>query len=146
MPTIRRSQRVSFSAQEMYDLVNDIMHYPDFVPHCCAAQIHNLSDQSMTASLTLKLKGGIQQSFSTLNTLTPHQSIEMKLASGPFKSLYGVWRFTPLDVHGSQIDLDLSFAFKSKLTQLAVSPIFSQLVHSMIDAFIQRAEVIYGTK
>tara|TARA_B100001094_G_C18195886_1_gene810898 strand:+ start:2322 stop:2762 length:441 start_codon:yes stop_codon:yes gene_type:complete len=146
MPTIKRCKRVGFSAQEMYDLVNDVARYPDFVPHCCAAHIYDVSDQSMTASLTLKLKGNIQQSFKTHNVLTPHTSIEMHLASGPFKSLHGVWHFIPLGAQSSQIELDLSFAFKSKLTELALNPIFSQLIHSMIDAFVQRAEVVYGKK
>ena len=144
MPTIQRCKRVRFTAQQMYQLVNDVMRYPDFIPYCAAANIHDASPESMTASLTISMKGGLQQSFTTCNRLVAHQSIEMNLAAGPFKSLHGFWRFQPVDSHSSDISLDLSFDFKNKLTQLALSPVFSQVIHSMMDAFIQRAEVVYG--
>jgi len=127
----------------MYELVNNINDYPQFLNWCEGASILNQSDHQITASVQIN-KGGIKQTFSTLNTLKPFQLIEMQLLEGPFEQLSGEWRFEPLGDNAAKVFLSLQFKFKSKLLDLTLSPIFTKIANSQLDAFVERAKKIYS--
>lgn len=143
MEQINRSALVPFSAVKMYQLVDDIENYPEFVPHCQRASIILRKQDEVSATLAVA-KGGIVRSFSTKNKLTPHRHIHMQLIDGPFKSLQGNWRFLPLTQDACKIELNLEFEFSNKLASIAFSGVFKQLIQSMISAFTDRAQNIYG--
>ena len=67
----------------------------------------------------------------------------MKLKEGMFKQLNGAWVFTKLNDQACKIELNLSFSFSSKILDLAISPIFTSIANSQLDAFIARAKVVY---
>ena len=127
----------------MFELVNNIDDYSQFLNWCDSSSILNQSDDQITASVEIN-KGGIKQTFSTLNTLTPYQSIAMELVDGPFDELSGEWRFEPLGENAAKIHLDLQFKFKSMLIDLALSPVFKNIANSQLDSFVARAKYIYG--
>ena len=127
----------------MFELVNNIDDYSQFLNWCDSSSILNQSDDQITASVEIN-KGGIKQTFSTLNTLTPYQSIAMKLVDGPFDELSGEWRFEPLGENAAKIHLDLQFKFKSMLIDMALSPVFKNIANSQLDSFVARAKYIYG--
>ena len=68
----------------------------------------------------------------------------MTLVEGPFKQLSGIWSFTALSDEASKIELNLDFEFSSRLTDIAFSKIFNQLVQSMVAAFTKRATEVYS--
>ena len=127
----------------MFELVNNINDYSQFLNWCDSSSILNQSDDQITASVEIN-KGGIKQTFSTLNTLTPYQSIAMELVDGPFDELSGEWRFEPLGENAAKIHLDLQFKFKSILIDIALSPVFKNIANSQLDSFVARAKYIYG--
>ena len=127
----------------MFELVNNIDDYSQFLNWCDSSSILNQSDDQITASVQIN-QGGLKQSFSTLNTLTPYKSIEMQLLDGPFDELSGEWRFETLGENASKVHLTLQFKFKSMLIDMAVSPIFKKIANSQLDAFVSRAIDIYG--
>ena len=132
----------------MYELVNNINDYPQFLNWCEGASILNQSDDQITASVQIN-KGGLKQTsrkFSTLNTLKPFRLIEMQLLEGPFEQLSGEWRFEPLGDDAAKVFLDLKFKFKSKLLDMSLSPIFTKIANSQLDAFVARAKKIYRLK
>lgn len=143
MENIKRSALVPYSAEKMYQLVDDIERYPEFVPYCKKAIELSREDASVSAELEVA-KSGIAKSFSTRNTLVPGKLISMELIDGPFKYLKGDWRFTPLSESACKIELDLSFEFSNKLASIAFTSIFNQLIQSMVAAFTERAEQVYG--
>jgi len=126
----------------MFELVNNIDDYSQFLNWCDSSSILNQSDDQITASVEIN-KGGIKQTFSTLNTLTPYKSISMELVDGPFDELSGEWRFEPLGENAAKIHLDLQFKFKSMLIDMALSPVFKNIANSQLDSFIARAKYIY---
>jgi ribosome-associated toxin RatA of RatAB toxin-antitoxin module len=126
----------------MFELVNNIDDYSQFLNWCDSSSILNQSDDQITASVEIN-KGGIKQAFSTLNTLTPYKSISMELVDGPFEELSGEWRFEPLGENAAKIHLDLQFKFKSMLIDMALSPVFKNIANSQLDSFIARAKYIY---
>ena len=127
----------------MFELVNNIDDYSQFLNWCYSSSILNQTDNQITASVEIN-KGGIKQTFSTLNTLTPFQSIAMELVDGPFDELSGEWRFEPLGENAAKIHLDLQFKFKSILIDIALSPVFKNIANSQLDSFVARAKYIYG--
>jgi len=127
----------------MFELVNNIDDYSQFLNWCDSSSILNQSEDQITASVEIN-KGGIKQTFSTLNTLTPYESISMELIDGPFDELTGEWRFEPLGENAAKIHLDLQFKFKSMLIDMALSPVFKNIANSQLDSFVARAKYIYG--
>ena len=127
----------------MFELVNNIDDYSQFLNWCDSSSILNQSDNQITASVEIN-KGGIKQTFSTLNTLTPYKSIAMELVDGPFDVLSGEWRFEPLGDNAAKIHLDLQFKFKSMLIDMTLSPVFKNIANSQLDSFVERAKYIYG--
>ncbi|AXR06877.1 type II toxin-antitoxin system RatA family toxin [Salinimonas sediminis] len=142
MPSIQRSALVNHSAQAMYDLVNDVESYPQFLPGCKDSKVVEQDQDSMQASL-LVAKAGVKQWFTTKNTLEPARHIHMQLIDGPFRQLTGGWTFSPLSDEACKIELNLQFEFTSKLTELAFGKIFNALASSMVKAFTERAKQVY---
>lgn len=127
----------------MYELVNNINDYPQFLNWCEGASILNQSDHQITASVQIN-KGGLKQTFSTLNTLKPFRLIEMNLLDGPFEHFSGEWCFEPLGENAAKVFLNLQFKFKSKLLDMSLTPIFTKIANSQLDAFVARANKIYS--
>lgn len=127
----------------MYQLVNQVNQYPQFLNWCSDASILKQSDDKIIASVKIN-KGIFNQIFTTINTLTPHQKIDMQLKEGPFKHLSGAWIFTKLSSSACKIELNLEFSFSSKLVDITISPIFTSIANSQLDAFIARAKQVYA--
>lgn len=127
----------------MYALVNDIENYADFLPWCSESSVIERTDTEIKASLNIAY-GSLNKSFTTLNILTPDTKMEMKLVDGPFKQLHGEWLFTQLGDDGCKVSLDLEFEFKSKLIDLTMGPVFSQIANTLVDSFSERAQKIYS--
>jgi len=143
MHHISKSAIVPYTPQQMFELVNNIDDYSQFLNWCDSSSILNQSDDQITASVQIN-QGGLKQSFSTLNTLTPYKSIEMQLLDGPFDELSGEWRFETLGENASKVHLTLQFKFKSMLIDMALFPIFKSIANSQLDSFVARAKYIYG--
>jgi len=143
MAQVKRSALVMFSAAQMYNLVNDVASYPQFLPGCVGSKVVSSSDHQMVASVDVA-KAGISKTFTTENTLVLNERVDMRLVDGPFKSLQGGWTFLALDEQACKISLDLEFEFSNKLAELAFGKVFNELAANMVSAFTQRAKVIYG--
>ena len=104
MPKVTRSALVSFSADQMFDLVNDVARYPEFLPGCSGSRVIEFSDSAMVASVDVS-KAGISKTFTTSNRLADGAEILMELVDGPFKKLQGGWYFTPLDDQACKVEL-----------------------------------------
>ncbi|MGR9087154.1 MAG: type II toxin-antitoxin system RatA family toxin [Gammaproteobacteria bacterium] len=143
MTVVRKSALVKFSAQQMFDLVNDIESYPEFLPWCSGSRIIKREDNVVEAELTIS-KGGFKKSFSTRNTLDWGGRITVSLLEGPFSYLEGVWNFMPLREDASKITLDLEFDMPGTLANLAFGTVFNQICNTMVASFTQRAREVYA--
>ncbi|BET42602.1 type II toxin-antitoxin system RatA family toxin [Atlantibacter hermannii] len=143
MPQISRTALVPYSAEQMYQLVNDVKSYPEFLPGCVGSRVLESSATQMTAAVEVS-KAGISKTFTTRNTLVNNQSILMHLVDGPFKRLMGGWKFTPLTPEACRIEFQLDFEFTSKLIELAFGRVFKELAGSMVQAFTARAKEVYS--
>ena len=142
MTVISRSALVMHSAQAMYDLVNDVASYPQFMDGCAAVEVFEHTEQTMLARLDLK-KAGVQISLMTRNSLQSPRQIEMQLEDGPFKKLKGLWLFKPLTEEACKVSLDLEFEFSSRGMGLAASNLFAGVANNLVDSLCQRADKVF---
>ncbi|BEI22316.1 ubiquinone-binding protein [Vibrio fluvialis] len=143
MKQVSRSALVSFSAEQMFHLVNDVARYPEFLPGCSGSRVIEASSEKMVASVDVS-KAGISKTFTTSNELNHGESIIMNLVDGPFRTLRGGWYFTPLDEQACKVELKLEFEFSSKMIEMAFGKVFNELTSNMVNAFTKRAKQVYA--
>lgn len=143
MHSVERSVLVPHSAAQMFDLVADVEKYPQFMPWCGGASVSQRDEHGMQASITIAL-AGIKQTFTTRNTHSYPNKIELELVDGPFSMLKGEWLFTPLTEDACKVLFTLQYEFSSRTLETIVGPIFNRIASSFIDSFTQRALNIYG--
>lgn len=144
MKTIRKSVLVPYTPAQMFRLVNAVEAYPEFLPWCKSTIVHSRTTEEIKASVYFA-KGAVQQSFTTLNRLLQDEEIEVRLVEGPFRHLEGSWRFEAVGEAGCRVSFDLELEFSNKLMALTVGPVIQKGIESYIEAFCERAKVIYGT-
>lgn len=143
MAVVQKNVLVSYSAEQMFALVEKVEDYPLFLPWCGGVNVLERSDEQLKATLSINYHG-IKQSFTTQNVNSPPNKMEMRLVDGPFKQLHGQWTFTALRSDACKIEFDLRYEFSSKLLEHLIGPVFGKITNSFVDAFCARAEVVYG--
>ena len=144
MKRIARSAIVEHSAVEMYALVDGIEAYPEFLPWCVAAEVHERKPGATRATLTVGLHG-LRHSFTTQNENRPGEGIVMRLVQGPFRRFHGEWRFVPLGEHASRIEFTLEYEFSSRTLGRLLAPLFDGIADSMVEAFVRRAAELHAS-
>lgn len=129
----------------MYDVVNDVARYGEFLPWCDHAQVEVETETSMLATVDLSAKG-MRQSFTTRNTLDRPNSIKMARESGVLTSLQGEWRFKALGADGCKVSLDLQFDMPRSLSLVGGAMMFDRAADKMVEVFCQRADELYGNR
>lgn len=139
---VDRQALVPFSPQQMFDLVDDVASYPQFLPWCRAATVLERKPEEVVATLQIH-KGGLHTSFTTRNRLQPPHSINLALVNGPFRALDGEWQFQEVGDKGSRVRLKLRFGFANPLNAWLLEPVFEHTCNSLVDAFVKRARSVY---
>lgn len=142
MTRVEKSALVKFSAQQMFELVNDIERYPQFLPWCSGTRILSRHENIIEGEISIS-KGGFEKKFSTRNTLELDKKMTVELLDGPFSHLSGEWNFLPLREDASKITLDLDFEMSGMLANLAFGAVFNQICNTMVSSFTARAKEVY---
>ncbi len=147
MKTIHKSVLLTHSAHEMFSLVTDIEQYPQFLPWCDHGEVLEQVDDGMVARVGMAISG-LRQSFTTRNTHETDRKVLMELVDGPFSQLDGTWAFTPLGdgkLRACKVEFTLSYGFSSAALAALVGPVFDKIAGNLVDAFVKRADQVYGT-
>ncbi len=142
MPQVDKTATVPYTPEQMFDLVNDVASYPQFLPWCQSSQINSIDKNTVAASLVFAA-GPFSKSFTTCNSLQRPNKIGLQLSDGPFNTLAGEWLFEATD-EGCNVSLSLNFTYANRLAENAIGLIFEQAVEKMLPCFVQRAEEVYG--
>ncbi|HIV72512.1 MAG TPA: type II toxin-antitoxin system RatA family toxin [Candidatus Aquabacterium excrementipullorum] len=159
MKHVQKSVLLWYSPREMYALVTNVQDYPKFLPWCDKAEVLQTHDDGVTARLHIAF-AGVRQAFTTRNIHVEGEQLTMKLVEGPFSSLEGVWKFIPLQAPGQptqgegaavqptacKVEFSLQYAFANRPLELVVSPVFDRIANTFVDAFVKRAEQVYGPR
>lgn len=143
MPEVQRSVLVDYTPQQMFALVDDVEHYPEFLPWCGGARVSARDDTRTCAAIDINYRG-IRQSFTTENTKRPPTEMTIRLVEGPFRELDGQWRFNALGENACKIEFRLRYEFSSRLLARLLGPVFEFIANSFVEAFVKRAERLYG--
>lgn len=143
MTHIQQNALLPYSAQAMFDLINDIASYPQFMDGCLATEVLHRSETEVLARLDLG-KAGLKYSFTTRNTLDAPESMTMELVDGPFKQFDARWTFTALTEYACKASLDMQFEFSSGLLDLALKNLFDSSCKNLVNAVCKRADKLYG--
>ncbi|MDD3609322.1 MAG: type II toxin-antitoxin system RatA family toxin [Halothiobacillaceae bacterium] len=143
--TIKRVLHVPYTPNEMYTLVNAVEDYPQFLPWCVQTRVMLRSEEEVRASITLA-RGALRKSFTTHNRMQPGKMIEIRLVEGPFRRLSGHWLFAPAGESACVVTLEMEFEFANRLLDMAIGPVFREIVNGLVDAFQRRAEQVYGRR
>jgi len=153
MHEISHSAILPYSREDLFNLVNDIENYPEFLPHCTRTKIHEVFSEpngleKIKASIFLK-KGPFSHSFTTENICHFPHKIELSLIEGPFKSFQGEWEFILLHSNtdpiqqACKVNLKLKFEIENSLLNQAFAKLFENIANKMLDAFCHRADELY---
>lgn len=140
---IHRSALVTFTPEQMFDLVIDVERYPEFLPWVSAAQLHERSDHDLVASMEMQ-RAGMHERFSTRNEFVRPDYMTLRLLQGPFRTLEGRWSFASIAAAGTRVGLEMRFEFANPVVALLFGKAFEQSCNALIDAFIARARAMHG--
>jgi ribosome-associated toxin RatA of RatAB toxin-antitoxin module len=143
MPRVEKSALIEYSAQQMFDLVEDIESYPRFLPWCAKTQV-DFRDEKRTVATMYANFHGVKAHFTTENAKEAPLWISMALVDGPFRHLEGGWRFKPLGENACKVEFHLSYEFSCGLFEKIIAPMFNQIANTFVDVSMKRAHQVYG--
>lgn len=129
---------VAVSALKLYELINDVERYPEFVPGCRVARVEERGKGYVIATLGVQ-RSALNTEFTTRNELEPGRRVTMRLVKGPFRFLEGVWDIEPIGEQGCSVTLRLRFEFANRLAGAMFAPLFEETAASLVDAFVRRS-------
>ena len=139
MQRVTKSVLVPYPATRMFELVERVEEYPQFLPWCGGAKVLEQSGDRKTARIDIDYHG-VRAHFTTDNVNRPPESIVITLKDGPFRHLHGEWRFRALGESGCKVEFELAYEFATQLLDKAIGPVFGHIARTFIDAFVKRAE------
>lgn len=142
MPQIRKSKKLPFTPEQMFDLVADVEQYPQFLPWCAKGQLIRRDDKEIIGRITAQ-KGAFHKSFSTRNRFRYPNYMNIQLIEGPFKHLNGRWDFIALAEGGCEVCYQMNFEVPFFLAPV-LGGLMEHIGNTMVEAFAQRAKKIYG--
>ena len=145
MQRVLKSVLVPYSAARMFELVDHVALYPEFLPWCGGAHVIEEHEGGKTARIDIDYHH-IRAHFTTDNVNRAPESIVITLRDGPFRHLHGEWRFRVLAADACKVEFELAYEFSTHILEKVVGPVFSHIANSLIDAFVHRAQASYGPR
>lgn len=142
MAKVVKTVLLEYSAPQMFDLVDRIEAYPEFMPWCSRSELKFRNEEETVGTLFIDFKA-VKSHFTTRNRKRGFDAMEISLVDGPFRRLDGYWRFTPLDEYACKVEFSLEYEFSSRLFDRLIGPVFAHVTGSFVEAFVQRARVVY---
>ena len=143
MRSVTTSVLVMYTPAQMFELVDRVELYPQFLPWCGGTQVITQSADRKTARIDIDYHG-VRAHFTTDNLNQPPESIVITLKDGPFRHLHGEWKFRALGQDGCKVEFALAYEFATSLLDKVIGPVFNHIANTFIEAFVRRADVVYG--
>lgn len=150
MPSAQTTRALPYSAQQMFELVAGVEHYPEFVPLCSGMRVLSRDEQGqgrtrLMARMSVRYAAFLESYTSEVLLDIAALEITARAVDGPFSHLENHWRFEPNEGGGCRVIFSLDYAFKSRLLQGLMGAVFDRAFAKFIDAFEARADAIYGS-
>ena len=142
MIVVDREETMPYSATQLYDLVNDIERYPDFIPGCASVDVISRTDTETHACVRLTVAGFSEQ-ISTRNYCEPPKSIRMVQTGNSLQNFSGSWRFEDC-LDGCLVRIYAQLELRSRMLNALANRFSAQMTDRMIEVLRLRAEQLYG--
>ncbi|MEO6042242.1 MAG: type II toxin-antitoxin system RatA family toxin [Croceibacterium sp.] len=144
MPGISETQRLPYSAVQMFDLVADVGRYGEFLPWVVATRVRSDSETEMIADMLVGFKA-LREKFTSKVVKQRPSRLEVIYLDGPMRDLDNVWRFRDLPEGGCEVDFCVDFSFNNKMFEVLAGQYFDRAFRKMVAAFEERAQQLYGS-
>ena len=144
------SKRLPYTPDQLFALVGDVAHYPDFVPWITSMRTWNARTLGEGVE-AVDAEAGVgfsflKERFSTrVRRDRDNRKIDVDLLSGPFRKLANRWEFHA-DGGGTRVEFDIDFQFKSRLLEALLAANFAHAVDRLMECFEARADALYGER
>ncbi len=146
MPDLFFERHVPHLPERMFNLVNDLERYPEFIPNVSAMNVtrdRGTDADVRFARMTIRF-GPVTQSYtSRVESDAEARTIVAKSVDGPFAYLDSKWSFEPEGM-GTRVRFDVDFKISNPLIAAAAEPAFAKKQQEIIDAFIDEADRRFG--
>jgi coenzyme Q-binding protein COQ10 len=137
------SRQVPWTAAQMFDLVVDIEHYPEFLPNWRNARILRREGNVLFVSQEIDL--GIRRlAFESRAVMDPPRHLRISSSAGPFRQLNIDWRFTPGAAGGCEVTLEVGLDMRSALLEAVSGRLMDLLTRDILRRFRERAARLNG--
>lgn len=144
MPKLHFKRRVNHTPEQMLELVADVARYPEFVPNCTRMELkQGVGPDHFDARMHLQFGPFTQAYTSRVDVNREAGTVTAGAVDGPFSHLDSIWRFVP-DGQGAEISFEIDFNIANPLLAAAAEPAFAAKQGEIVDAFVNRADQIYG--
>lgn len=138
-----------YNTVQLFELVADIEKYHEFLPWVVASRIIEKSEDVIIAELVVRFKIFTERYTSRVELKRPKTEkdsgeIKVVMVEGPFHHLDNYWKFEPAKKGGTKISFGVDFAFKSKILDKMIGPMFGKAVEKMSASFEKRADELYS--
>ena len=141
MREMHRSALVPYSAEQMFDLIEQVEHYPQFLPWCTRTQLIERTDAGVSATVEVGVRD-LHVRVTTRNDKRRPDWMAIHMQDGSFRHFIGEWKLLPLGTLGCRIDFSLRYELALHSEKLA-GPLIDRAANQMVDAFVRRAETVY---
>jgi coenzyme Q-binding protein COQ10 len=142
MPRHTEKRFLPYTPEQLFDLVADVGRYQEFLPWVAATRIRSDSATEMVADLVVGF-GALKETFTSKVRKARPDAIEIDYVEGPLKYLHNSWKFRAVP-GGSEVDFCVDFAFRNRIFEAIAGQMFDRALRRMINAFEERAAVLYG--
>jgi len=145
MTAFRLERHLPYDADQLYEMVGDVEHYPEFIPWITRLRAYNRETET-TGISRFDADVGVgfrmlSETFSTRIARDPvARTLDIGLLRGPFRKLKGHWRFTP-DATGTQIAFDMELDIRNPILNALFKANFSLAVLKLMKCFEDRAAI-----
>ena len=147
MPQASVKRLIDCEKKNLINLVLDIEKYPEFVPFCYAAKIHERTENEASTLIIADLtigKGPFKDTYkSNVNFNKNDSSILVKNIDGPLNHLKNIWNFEEKE-KGTEISFDIDFEIENKFLNILMTKSFQFGLNKIADAFQKRAEELFS--
>ena len=148
MPELSTTRRVRHAASEMFDLVADVEHYPEFVPLCQSLTVRKRIKEGdkdiIVADMTVAYKL-VRETFTSRVTLDrPNLQILVEYLEGPFRRLNNRWNFRAVNSGACDVEFFIAYEFRSRALGMLMGAVFDAAFRRFAGAFERRADQVYG--
>ena len=143
MPTARKSALVPHSCETLFDLVDDVERYPEFLPWCASTEVFDRDERTTHARIDVDYHG-LRSHVTTRNAKERPHRMTLELEEGPFERFHGAWTFRSLGEDGCRVEFALEYKGEGGAVTALLESVFGYIASTLVDRFVERAASLGG--